>query len=297
MKVASVDIGTNTCLLLVCEVQHGRVTQVFHDESRAVRLGEGVNKNRRFLPQALERLEACLRDYRRIGQTLGAEVWGGVATSAARDAQNRSDFEAVCNRHHIPVQVISGAKEAELTFRGLASDREDQDGLAGIDIGGGSTEIVFRRGDAIKGRSFDVGCLRLKEMFVTADPIVRSERLQMREFVGETISEFRLDQVRELIAVAGTPTTLAAMEMQIDFDPEKINGLKLGRPQIQKWEEKLSAMTIDERSRVRGLDLGRSDVIVPGLIILDECAKRLGFDSITVSVRGIRYGLALELAV
>lgn len=302
---AGIDVGTNTILLLVADVdgERGRIDRVLEDHVRVVRLGQGVDKNRAFLPEAMDRARACFREY---AQTLrkypGVEV-RAVATSGSRDAVNSEDFfEEVRREAGIAVRVISGEEEAQLSFRGaLPGDAADPASIAVLDIGGGSTEIVGKeeRGEALFRYSFDMGCVRLSERFLLSDPPEDSQIQKLQDFVREELAKqahiVQALKGRELVGVAGTATYLASSALGLDrFDPEKVHGASLTRDSVRSLRERFQRLPAAQRLGIGGMDRGRADVIVAGASILEEVLVAARLSGLTVSVRGLRYGAVLD---
>lgn len=303
MRVAALDLGTNTFLLLVAEVEVGRIVRVIHDEARVVRLGQDVNRTHRFHPEALIRARECLRDYASVIRTHGAESVLACATSAARDVENREEFLQLGREFGIPIEVISGEREAELTFLGTIPDNLSSP-IQIIDVGGGSTEFVLGdRNGIISRTSVDVGSVRLTEKWVTRHPI---PALELKSMSDDVTKEFeKLDSIYEstkidpstvrVIAVAGTPTTLATIDQGLPFESERVHGYHLSIQRLDHWIRRLADMTIEERQNLAGMEPKRADVIVAGAIVLKEAAKKLGANVLEVSVRGLRYGIARSL--
>jgi len=300
---AGIDIGTNTILLLIAEVEGGMVTRVIEDHVRVVRLGQAVDKNRAFHPEAMERARACFRDYANVLKKFpGIEICA-VATSGSRDAKNSPDFFSEIERScGIPIRVISGEEEARMSFRGALPDNvRSPENLAVIDIGGGSTEIVGLKragSDELFRFSFDMGCVRLSERFLQNDPPEASQIQKLRSFVKaelagmpEIVNGLR---GRLLIGVAGTATYLASAALGLKvFDPEKIHGSELTLTAIQALIARFSQLTASERLGLGGMDKGRADVIVAGALILEEVMLAAHLERLTASVRGLRYGAVL----
>jgi len=295
MRVAALDLGSNTSLLLVAEVEGGVVTRVLHDETTITRMGQGVHANRRLHPEALARLDACFAKYAKTFKELKAETVIGVATSAARDVSNGDELLKLGAKYGIPIHIVSGKKEAALTFRGALCDRVTAEGISVIDVGGGSTEIISQQGGAPVGVSVDVGSVRLTELFVKSDPITANEKQEIAKYADEAFAKARPPAAaREAVAVAGTPTTLAALDQKIAFDEKKIHGYKLSAAQIDHWIDKMSGLTVEQRQALPGMEPKRADVIVPGTMILRAAMRALNVQQVTVSTRGVRYGVALE---
>lgn len=214
MRVASLDFGSNTTLLLVAEVEQGKITKILSDETRVTKMGQGVHQSRRFHPEALQRMRAALTDYKKIIDQLGPEKVYAVATSAARDVENSDELFSMAKEFGIPLEVISGTEEAELTYLGAFSDKTERPHSCVIDVGGGSTELIYRRESDRKiiGESIDVGSVRLMDLFGEQDPLPDSSFSAMREYVRERLNPSWPDlELKSAVAVAGTPTILASM--------------------------------------------------------------------------------------
>ncbi|MCC6276989.1 MAG: Ppx/GppA family phosphatase [Oligoflexia bacterium] len=299
MKVAAIDLGTNTFLCLVARVKGSGSSakiEVIKDCSRVVRLGEKVNQNRAFLPEALARAEVCLKEFANIIKESGAEKIVATATSAARDAKNGHELLQLGERLGIPIEVIGGKREAELSFYGTMSGfpAHLNKQVLVVDVGGGSTELIRHSpGQPLQAQSFDVGVVRLTEMFVKSDPIKESEYEELRAYGKQVLQKFGKPPVDHVIGVAGTPTTLACIVQAIAFDDEKINGFSLTREQIDFWGRKLGAMTLDLRKQTTGLEPKRADVIVAGCALLDAALEIIGHSEMIVSTRGLRFGAAM----
>lgn len=300
MKVAALDLGSNTFLLLLAEVKAGKVEKVFGDHTRVVKLGQGIQQNKRFHPDALKRAEDCFRDYQKLIEEFKPEKVMAVATSAARDAENKNDFFALAEKYKIPVKIIPGAMEADITFQGATCDFENNVDKAVIDVGGGSTEVIGQgENKTITGKSVDVGSVRLTEMFFPQQPPKPNEVKALFDYAQKQFAEAKPHfpkQVKEVIAVAGTPTSLACLELAKDYDESLVHKLRLTRKQIEQWIDKMSAMTIEEREKIRGMPPKRADVLVAGSLILLAAMINLNVDEVTVSTRGVRFGVALKVA-
>ncbi len=293
-RVGAIDIGTNSFLCLIAEVESGKVVKTISDSVQIVRLGEGVHKNREFIQAALQRARLCLKDFRQILDQYKVETVQAVATSAARDVKNSQELFNIGNEFNIPIKVIAGPKEAELTYKGVITNPKFGNDIAVIDVGGGSTEITTQNGK-ISGQSFDLGGVRLTEMFVTKHPISTQELEALRKYAKEKLAALPKVKNKILVGVAGTPTTIAALEQKIDYTQNSIEGYVLSLKKLEEWTLKLAKMTVEERSALKGLEPKRADIIVAGAAILLETALALGGSELLVSTRGVRYGLAAEL--
>lgn len=293
MRVAALDLGSNTTLLLVADVEGKRVTHVVRDETTITRLGQGVHQARRFHAEALVRMDACLQDYAEKITHDRCDKIIAVATSAARDVTNREALLEIGRRHQIPIQIIAGEQEAQLTFKGALAEGEVPDATVVVDVGGGSTEFISRRQNQISGRSVDVGAVRLTELFVRQHPVPEAQVNEVRAYVQTVLATAGIkDKGPNVIAVAGTPTTIAALDLGRAFDAKLIDGYKLSLERLEGWITRLAALSLAERERLPGMEPKRADVIVVGAIILAEGLRALGANSATVSIRGVRYGVA-----
>lgn len=300
---AGIDIGTNTILLLIAEVENGKISRVLEDHVTVVRLGQGVDQKRAFQPEALERARACFANYAEILKKYPGIDIRAVATSGSRDAKNSGEFfEEVRKAYGIPVRVISGEEEALLSFRGALPDGiQDLHSIAVLDIGGGSTEVVgLKPGSSAElfRYSFDLGCVRMSERYLKNDPPLASEIRELLAFVQKDLARkpdiLNALKGRTLVGVAGTATYLAASTLGLsEFDPEKVHGHWVSRGEIESLNAKFQKMTAAERLGIGGMDKGRADVIVAGAYILDEVLKAAGLDGFQASVRGLRYGAVL----
>jgi exopolyphosphatase / guanosine-5'-triphosphate,3'-diphosphate pyrophosphatase len=282
VRVAALDLGTNTTRLLVADVDDGRVDEVLR-RTTITRLGEGVDRRRRLLPVPVARVRNVLGDYRRDAERLGAARMLLVATSAVRDAENGEAFLGEIEwSYGFETRLLSGAEEAALTLRGVG---DMSDGTAVIDIGGGSTEIVTTRGHV----SLDVGSVRQTERFgEDADAIGRHVR--------SLLEEYRRGDLRPSrgVGVAGTVTTLAALDLRLpEYDRTRVHGHLLSRRAVDEQLRRLAALPLEERKRMPALEPERAPVIVAGAAILRELLAYFGLDEIEVSERGLLHGAAL----
>ena len=301
MKIAALDLGSNTFLLLIVEIEKGKIVKVLHDEYRVTRLGQNMDHARVFAPEALKRAEECLREYSLKISEFKPEVVKAVATSAAREANNKEDLIGVGARYGIPIEIISGTEEAKLSFFGGTSDFIQKGNCRVIDVGGGSTEFILgSKGGIQASRSLDMGCVRLTERFISGHPVFGQELRTLRTFVQSQLEHLPHDICTDsgpVIAVSGTPTTLASVILgEKEFNAKSIHGFKLKLAIMEEWCERIMAMTLTEISSLPGMEPQRADVILAGLLILIESSKIHDVEELIVSARGVRYGVALEVA-
>ena len=302
MRVAAVDLGTNTTRLLVAEVEDGRVRDVTRT-TRITRLGEGVDERRRLLPVPIARTRNVLSDYRRTIEELGAERTLVIATSAVRDAENGEAFLGEVEwSYGFSTRLLSGHEEAQLAFRGVAAERKLHAGTLIVDVGGGSTELVAGGPDGIRWHdSLDVGSVRLTERFLHSDPPTPEELRECRIGVADLLAQRVPGDVRTktefLIGVAGTITSLAALDLGLDeYDSERVHGSVLSASGLERQLERLASVPVAVRRTLRPLEPDRAPVIVGGAVIASELLNSLVVDSLEVSERDILDGAALAAA-
>jgi exopolyphosphatase/guanosine-5'-triphosphate,3'-diphosphate pyrophosphatase len=306
MRVATVDIGTNTILLLVAErAGDGRLCAV-EEHATITRLGEGVDKTRQLSAAALGRTRACLEAYARVVERLGAERVAVVGTSAMRDA-SRADvvLSMVRTLFGVDARVIQGREEARLTFRGALSglSLHERETAAIFDVGGGSTEIVIGRLEADGlhlefAQSFDVGSVRLTERLVLHDPPTHRETRAVLDAARTAFEGVPLLPATSPmpVGIAGTVTTLAAVSMGLaSFDASAVHGRVMPTDEVRRVVGELASVTLDERKRRPGLDPLRADVIVAGGHVVLALLEHWWASEFRVSDRGVRWGLAEEL--
>jgi exopolyphosphatase/guanosine-5'-triphosphate,3'-diphosphate pyrophosphatase len=298
-RLSIIDLGTNTILMVTARIAPDGSITVLSDEHQIARLGRGVDASRRILPEAFDRVERFLLDYRAIAERLGSERILAFGTSALRDAANREEFVAeMIRRTGIAIDVIDGSDEAELTYRGalfgLTLQKEHQ---LVLDIGGGSTEIALGSNARLdKSISIDIGAVRISERYLKELPPSSDSIAAARsELASELARAFDLDSDVEAIGVAGTVTTLGAIDagMQI-WDAEQLDGWKLSAESITEQVARLERMTLEEIAAIPQIPAQRADVILGGSIILEEFMRRYALPSITVSTRGLRYGMLMR---
>ncbi len=294
MRVAAIDLGSNSFLCLIAEKdKDGKIKEIY-DTIEFVKLGEGVHKNKAFSEGALERAELAFQKFQKQIEKYKVEKIASVATSAARDVSNKDKFFDLGKKYEIPIEIISGENEGDYTYLGVLSGRPKEPNFSVLDIGGGSTEIAYRSNGSLTAKSFNVGCVRLTELFLKSSPEKDFEILEFRNYLKEKMPSMDFGNL-EMVAVAGTPTTLASLHLKKDFDPSVIDNFQLTKTHIKDLIQKLYVLTIEERKKLTGIDAPRADVIMAGALILEHVMEICKLDSVTVSCRGVRYGLAYKM--
>jgi exopolyphosphatase/guanosine-5'-triphosphate,3'-diphosphate pyrophosphatase len=301
LRVAVVDIGTNSTRLLIAEVRGGRLVEELARRTEITRLGEGVDATGRLAEAATERVLATCARYRAEIDSLDAERVVAVLTSAVRDARNGEQFRHELRRRFgFDANTISGEREARLTYHGATSWRAHDEPLLVLDIGGGSTELVVGAGDVVEFHaSTQIGSVRFTERWLAQDPpppdALAACRTAVRAGLEQSVPEPLRLRPRDGVAVAGTPTSFAAIELELEpYDRERVHGHRLGRDSCEQIIARLAALPLAERRQVRGLHPERAPTIVAGGLILVETMVLFGLDAIEVSERDILEGAALE---
>lgn len=296
-RVAVIDIGTNSTRLLVADVADGVVRQV-ERRSTVTRLGRGVDLSGHLAAEAIEDVCTAVGTYVSVIEELGAETVDAIATSAVRDADNGSAFVAeLRERFALSARVLGGEEEARSTYLGATSEAPPSEPTLVVDIGGGSTELVVGQGSEISFHdSLQAGVVRHSERHIAGDPPTAGELEALATDVRGLIEASLGAGVMATrgIAVAGTPTSLAAVELGLEpYDPARVHGHVLALPSIQRMLSQLASAPLAERVEIPGLHPDRAPTIVAGVVILVEVMRAFGLEEIGVSEHDILYGTAI----
>jgi exopolyphosphatase/guanosine-5'-triphosphate,3'-diphosphate pyrophosphatase len=312
MIQASIDLGTNTCLLLVREFSHnsGRSERILHDESTVVRLGEGVSASGELLEAAMARAEACLTRYVEIASRFGVKPHEMVAvgTAQARDARNAKPFfEHLKDSLGLNFRILSGDEEAKATFLGAKLPFMDPSKMVVMDIGGGSTELVAmpRPDQGILGESLNIGAVKITEKYLHSNPVTDQEFWAAEEAVIRELSRLKawrknlagvIQGEPRFVAVAGTAVTLAMIQAGVTaFKASEIDGVVITRGDAHRMVEELKWRTAEERKAMPGMEPKRADVILAGALIFWRVMEELDFHQAIISTRGLRFGILESL--
>jgi exopolyphosphatase / guanosine-5'-triphosphate,3'-diphosphate pyrophosphatase len=296
--VASIDCGTNSTRLLISDGANTIERRMI-----ITRLGQGVDKAKALLPDAIARVVAALEQYRELMDKHGVEKVRMAATSAARDAANRDEFfgaaETVIG---VRPELLSGDEEAALSFAGATAELDPNDGpFLVVDIGGGSTELIVGSSEPEAARSLDIGCVRLTEQFLDGDPPRPEELSNAVGYARDSLEELRLelpaiDSGRRLVGLAGTITTVAAIEQGLaEYDRDKIHHFVLTKAAAEDVFRTVATERLSDRVHNPGLERERADVIVGGCVILVSVMRVFGFQECLVSEADILDGLVASL--
>jgi exopolyphosphatase / guanosine-5'-triphosphate,3'-diphosphate pyrophosphatase len=295
MRVAAIDVGTNTALLTIADGD-----RPLDERAEIVRLGEGLDKSGRLKDEAIARTVAVVAEYAQAIGKHGCTRVAAVTTEAVRKAANGGDFVARASAALAKVggrmEVIDGEREARLCWRAVSGSFPSLTGpRTVVDIGGGSTELIAGEREVEGVISLPIGSVRLTERIVAHDPATTDEAARLAATVDEALTQ--APPLRgALVGIAGTVTTLAAMAQRLDsYDATRVHGSRLSREQVEGLAALLEAATLADKKRMPGLDPKRADVIFAGAVILARVMARAGAAECIVSDRGIRWGLIYEM--
>jgi exopolyphosphatase / guanosine-5'-triphosphate,3'-diphosphate pyrophosphatase len=315
-RVAAIDCGTNSLRLLIADVDVAR-HQLRDVERRMeiVRLGQGVDATGRLAPEALERALRGLADYAADIRAAGVTAVRMVATSATRDASNAADFSAGVQRTlGIAPEVITGREEARLSFAGATAElaAADDSGLRPeppylvVDIGGGSSEFVLGGNEAVAGAdpaaiSVDIGCVRLTERYLHADPPTREQvdaaSADIDRALEDVAAAIAVKEARTLVGLAGSVTTVTAIALGLPaYDPSRTHHARISAETVAAVTGQLLGQTHEQRATIGALHPGRIDVIGAGALVLDRIMRRFGFTEMVASEHDILDGIAWSIA-
>jgi exopolyphosphatase/guanosine-5'-triphosphate,3'-diphosphate pyrophosphatase len=301
VRVAVIDMGTNSTRLLVADVD-GRVSEI-ERRTTVTGLGRGVDTSKQLSAEAMDAVCDAVGSYIDIYRPHEPERVVALATSALRDAENSAVFLAeLRERFALDTRVIEGEEEARLTYLGACADRPPHDGTLVVDIGGGSTELIIGSGHEVEHfTSLQAGVVRHTERYLPDDPPTAAELEQLaddvRGLIDSEIAPEAISEASEGIAVAGTPTSLAAIDLELDpYDPERVQGHVLSMGAIQRMCSTLSAKPLAERREIAGMHPDRAPTIVAGAVILIQVMRAFGLEKIEASEHDLLWGAALDAA-
>lgn len=305
MKIASIDLGSNSLLLLIAEVsEYGEITPLL-EKCEIVRLGENLSETGKLSDAAMNRAMDVLRKYTALAHQHQVEKIICIATEAMRRAQNSRDFvKRVQKNCGFKIEIIPGSREAELAYLSAYADFHPKyPELVVLDIGGGSTEIIWKipqEKSKLRTLSLKMGSVRLTEEWIQQDPVSEEEFCRLQKAIEMKLEQdlqgLEMPQAPfQLIGLAGTLTTLSQIDQKLpQFDSEKIQGAILKLENLQKIIQELKSKSIEERCQMIGMEPKRADVLLAGACILKAILEKLKLQEVVVSDRGIRYGALLQ---
>jgi exopolyphosphatase/guanosine-5'-triphosphate,3'-diphosphate pyrophosphatase len=302
MRIAAIDIGTNSVHMIVAQIRPDRSFEVIDREKEMVRLGAGGLDGRALTPEAMHAALQVLSKFRRLAESHGVDDVIAVATSATREAENGGEFlQAVTDQTGIRPRVISGTEEARLIHSAAVYGVGAPDIAVVIDIGGGSVEVTRGTGPTMEiGRSFKLGVIRLTERFVKSDPLASSDERKLTRYINNEIGKY-LDQIAHagfdrVIGTSGTILSIGAVTAagQGYAPGAPLRNRRVSAKQVRRVRKELVSLSLDKRLRVPGLEPRRADIAVAGAVLLDELLERLGATEITLCDLSLREGVVLD---
>ena len=290
-----IDLGTNTCLLLIAQLENKKLTSLY-EAQETPRIGRGIYDSGQISSESFDKALTIFKNYKHISEEYSVKCIYAFGTSALRDAVNSEEFIGfIESRTGIRIKVISGEQEAEYAFCGAVFDLPENN-YAVIDIGGGSTELTFRIDEVLISKSIDIGSVRLTEKFFRIGYSQDAVR-NAKEYISKSVEKLiPASGKRKLVGVAGTITTLSAIKNGMkEFEFSRIHGDVISLEDISEISERLMKMNEAGRLSIGNFMKGRSDIITAGSLILKMLMERLGAGEIIVSAKGLRYGLMLNL--
>ncbi len=304
MRLAAIDIGTNSTKMTVADVSDTGQLSLVSELSEVTRLGEGVDASRRLGDAPKSRTLDAIARFAGDARALGAEIVLGAGTSALRDAANGPEFlSEIKDRTGVTVEIITGDREAQLAYAAVRSDASlsipAEASLLVFDIGGGSTELILGDAGGVgRYKSLDIGAVRLYERFLPSDPPAPAELDAARQFASDSFATFPLPDTPLLLAgIGGTALNIAAvMQGAVQANPDIIHGASLSAAEVSSALARFASVPLEQRRTLPGLDPKRADVIVAGALILDTLLAYFHADHFLLSARGLRYGLLADYA-
>ena len=300
-RVAAIDCGTNSIRLLIADISGGKFKEVLRD-MEIVRLGQGVDENKSFHPDAINRTLAAVEKFKNQLAGKGVEKIRFCATSATRDAANRDLFiEGVRQILGVEVEVIPGEEEARLSFNGATKELLQSDApFLVVDIGGGSTEFVYGNKEVEFAKSVDIGCVRMSERHLKSQPVEMSQVAQAIIDIDTAIAQAAaivpISKAKTLVAVAGTATTVAAAALELKtYDRYAIHLSRIPAEKVHKVSAAFQAMTKSDISKLGFMHPGRVDVITAGSLVLSRVMAATGATEFVASESDILDGMAWSL--
>ncbi len=308
MRIATIDIGTNSVLLTVAERNEAGVFTALHEDAQITRIGQGLGQSQMFVPEAMDRTVVVLQAYANKCQELKVDQIIAVGTAAFRRAFNAKDFVAqVKQSTDLSIEIIPGEREAELSYK--AAQRDFGDDLLVIDIGGGSTEFIWPGESQLNAISLPIGSVVLHERLVNSDPINTADFAALQTYImtellnlqgsawgGSAAAMPEHERPEKLVALAGTATTLSAMKQKLEvYSHAEVHGSVLTIEDLEGQVDLLRKTPLAEKKQIPGIEPARADVVLEGAVLLHETMKLFGYDEVTISDRGVRWGLIYEL--
>ncbi len=295
---AGIDIGSNSIRLIIAEVENNKIKNIIYQEKATTRLAANINKTGILAEEPFNKSINVLAGFRKALNKYNVEKIKTVATSAVREAANGKEFINAAKNSGIEISIISGKEEGMLEYLGVCSGFDAGRQPLILDVGGGSSEIIYMQdNNELHTESHKIGVVKMADMFD-----FQKSSTEILEKCSAYIKEFFKDvtipnNIQNFIATAGTATTLAAIDMEMtEYDYNKVNGYKITKEKVIEILNKVYSTPYNKRLEIKGMDKGREDLIIPGILIILEILKKTNLNIITVSDFGLREGAVVRAA-
>lgn len=295
---AGIDIGSNSIRLIIAEVENNKIKNIIYQEKATTKLAANINKTGILQEEPFNKSINVLAGFRKALNKYNVEKIKTVATSAVREAANGKEFINAAKNSGIEISIISGKEEGMLEYLGVCSGFDAGRQPLILDVGGGSSEIIYMQdNNELHTESHKIGVVKMADMFD-----FQKSSTEILEKCSAYIKEFFKDvtipnNIQNFIATAGTATTLAAIDMEMtEYDYNKVNGYKITKEKVIEILNKVYSTPYNKRLEIKGMDKGREDLIIPGILIILEILKKTNLNIITVSDFGLREGAVVRAA-
>lgn len=295
---AGIDIGSNSIRLIIAEVENNKIKNIIYQEKATTRLAANINKTGILQEEPFNKSINVLAGFRKALNKYNVEKIKTVATSAVREAANGKEFINAAKNSGIEISIISGKEEGMLEYLGVCSGFDAGRQPLILDVGGGSSEIIYMQdNNELHTESHKIGVVKMADMFdfqKSSTEILEKCSAYIKEFFKDVTIPYN---IQNFIATAGTATTLAAIDMEMtEYDYNKVNGYKITKEKVIEILNKVYSTPYNKRLEIKGMDKGREDLIIPGILIILEILKKTNLNIITVSDFGLREGAVVRAA-
>lgn len=295
---AGIDIGSNSIRLIIAEVENNKIKNIIYQEKATTRLATNINKTGILAEEPFKKSIDVLAGFRKALDKYNVAKIKTVATSAVREARNGEEFIKAAENAGIEISIISGKEEGMLEYLGVCSGFDAGSHPLILDVGGGSSEIIYmQENNELHTESHKIGVVKMADMFDFKNG--NNETLEKcKAYIKEFFKDVTIpNNIQNFIATAGTATTLAAIDMEMtEYDFNKVNGYKISKEKVIKILNKVYSTPYNKRLEIKGMDKGREDLIIPGILIILEILSKTSIDIITVSDFGLREGAVVRAA-
>lgn len=295
---AGIDIGSNSIRLIIAEVENNKIKNIIYQEKATTRLATNINKTGILAEEPFKKSIDVLAGFRKALDKYNVTKIKTVATSAVREARNGEEFIKAAENAGIEISIISGKEEGMLEYLGVCSGFDAGSHPLILDVGGGSSEIIYmQENNELHTESHKIGVVKMADMFDFQNG--NNETLEKcKAYIKEFFKDVTIpNNIQNFIATAGTATTLAAIDMEMtEYDFNKVNGYKISKEKVIKILNKVYSTPYNKRLEIKGMDKGREDLIIPGILIILEILSKTSIDIITVSDFGLREGAVVRAA-